>query len=122
MFNAVLVDRAANGKNPIAPILEALKEGYSIIIFPEGTRNKEDELLAFKAGIYLLAKAYPHIEIVPIWLDNLKRVMPKGHLLPLPFLCALTAGEATTIKENEGKEGFLQRLREGLIRVRESIS
>jgi 1-acyl-sn-glycerol-3-phosphate acyltransferase len=115
MFNAVLVDRSAKGANPLKPILEALKDGASIIIFPEGTRNKEDTLLPFKAGIYLLAKENPDVEIVPIWLDNLKRVMPKGHFIPLPFLCTLVAGNAVKLKENETKQEFLDRLRDELI-------
>ncbi|MDR3345763.1 MAG: 1-acyl-sn-glycerol-3-phosphate acyltransferase [Campylobacteraceae bacterium] len=117
MFNGVLVDRNAKKTNPLKPILEALKEGYSIIIFPEGTRNREDTLLSFKAGIYLLAKENIDIEIVPIWLDNLKRVMPKGHFIPLPFLCTLVAGEAVTLRENEPKEEFLNRLRDTLMEL-----
>ncbi|MDR1976459.1 MAG: 1-acyl-sn-glycerol-3-phosphate acyltransferase [Campylobacteraceae bacterium] len=118
MFNAVLVERDTKGKNPLTPILEALKNGDSIIIFPEGTRNKTDELLAFKAGIYLLAKENPRIEIVPIWLDNLKRVMPKGHFIPLPFLCTLTVGKATSLGQEESKQEFLQRLRDELIQTK----
>jgi 1-acyl-sn-glycerol-3-phosphate acyltransferase len=117
MFNAVLVDRKAKASNPLKPISEALKDGYSIIIFPEGTRNKEDTLLPFKSGIYLLAKEYPNIEIVPIWLDNLKRVMPKGHFIPLPLLCTLIVGKAVKLKENENKQEFLDRLRNELITV-----
>ncbi|MDR0761699.1 MAG: 1-acyl-sn-glycerol-3-phosphate acyltransferase [Campylobacteraceae bacterium] len=117
MFNAVLVDRSAKTINPLKSISEALKEGYSIIIFPEGTRNKEDTLLPFKPGIYMLAKENPDIEIVPIWLDNLKRVMPKGHFIPLPFLCTLIVGNAVKLKEGEAKQEFLDRLRDELIAI-----
>jgi 1-acyl-sn-glycerol-3-phosphate acyltransferase len=120
IFNAVLVERNAKTLNPLKPVSEALKEGYSIIIFPEGTRNKEDGLLPFKAGIYLLAKENPNVEIVPIWLDNLKRVMPKGHFIPLPFLCTLVAGDAVKLNENETKQEFLDRLRDELIALGKS--
>ncbi|MDR1285914.1 MAG: 1-acyl-sn-glycerol-3-phosphate acyltransferase [Campylobacteraceae bacterium] len=121
MFNAVLVDRSAKTLNPLKPILEALRDGYSIIIFPEGTRNKEDVLLPFKSGIYLLAKENPEIEIVPIWLDNFKRVMPKGHFIPLPLLCTLVAGSAVKLKEGETKQEFLNRLRDKLIASGEEL-
>jgi len=117
MFNAVLIDRNSKAINPLKPILEALRDGHSIIIFPEGTRNKEDTLLPFKGGIYLLAKENPDIEIVPIWLDNLKRVMPKGHFIPLPLLCTLTVGSATKLKEGETKQEFLDKLKDELISV-----
>lgn len=116
MFKGVLVDRVRKeDSNPLEPMLAALNKGDSLIIFPEGTRNKEDELLPFKSGIYNLAIAYPNVEIVPIWLDNLKRVMPKGHLIPLPVLCTLTIGEPLKIEENESRQEFLDRARTTLI-------
>lgn len=116
MFKGVLVDRVRKeDSNPLEPMLAALGKGDSLIIFPEGTRNKEDELLPFKSGIYNLAIAYPNVEIVPIWLDNLKRVMPKGHLIPLPVLCTLTIGEPLKIEENESRQEFLDRARTTLI-------
>lgn len=116
MFRGVLVDRVRKeDNNPLEPMLKALAEGDSLIIFPEGTRNKEDTLLPFKSGLYNLAMAYPHVEVVPIWLDNLKRVMPKGHLIPLPLLCTLTVGEPIQVAENEDRLAFLARAREALI-------
>lgn len=116
MFRGVLVDRVKKeDSNPLEPMLKALEEGDSLIIFPEGTRNKEDELLSFKSGIYNLAVAYPNVEIVPIWLDNLKRVMPKGHVIPLPLLCTLTVGEPIKVEENETRQEFLARARDILI-------
>lgn len=116
MFRGVLVDRVRKeGSNPLEVMLEALKAGDSLIIFPEGTRNKEEQLLPFKSGIYNLALAYPNVEIVPIWLDNLKRVMPKGHLIPLPLLCTLTVGTPIQIEKNESRQVFLERARDILM-------
>ncbi|MFD1260692.1 lysophospholipid acyltransferase family protein [Entomomonas asaccharolytica] len=116
MFRGVLVDRIRKeDSNPLEPMLKALAESDSLIIFPEGTRNKEEQLLPFKSGIYNLAEAYPNVEIVPVWLDNLKRVMPKGHLIPLPVLCSLTMGEPIQVEENETRQAFLERARDTLI-------
>jgi 1-acyl-sn-glycerol-3-phosphate acyltransferase len=79
VFNAVLVDRSGATREPISVIMEAMEQGTSLIIFPEGTRNTGDQpLLPFKSGLYRMATARPDIEFVPVWIDNIRRVMPKG--------------------------------------------
>ncbi|KAB2920616.1 MAG: 1-acyl-sn-glycerol-3-phosphate acyltransferase [Dechloromonas sp.] len=116
VFRGVLIDRQA-GRNadPIGTMGAALDAGESLIIFPEGTRNLGEGLLPFKSGIYHLARAHPDIELVPVWIENLGRAMPKGSLIPLPLLCTLTFGPPLRIAPDESKESFLTRARQALL-------
>ena len=94
-FNGVTIQRnRENNADPLQPIKEALSQGYSIIFFPEGTRNLNDDidLLPFKSGLYNLHREFPEIEIVPVWISNLRRVMPKGAFVPLPLLSTVCFG------------------------------
>lgn len=117
VFNGVLIDRerATPEANPLQPMLAALDQGDSLILFPEGTRNLEDGLLPFKSGLYHLTRLRPDIELVPVWIANLNRVMPKGRALPLPLLCTLSFGTPLGHMEDESKQAFLERARNALL-------
>lgn len=116
VFRAVLVQRkgARDAGNPVQKMSEALEAGESLIIFPEGTRNMGDDLLPFKSGIYHLAKLHPAAELVPVWIENLGRVMPKGTFIPAPLLCTLTFGESLHLQTDETRDDFLMRARDAL--------
>jgi 1-acyl-sn-glycerol-3-phosphate acyltransferase len=111
VLNAVLIDRETRSKNPLEPLEAALSRGDSLIIFPEGTRGVERLPSAFKGGLYNLAKAHPNVELVPVFLDNLRRALPKGSLFPVPISCVARFGCPLQLREGEPKAGFLDRAR-----------
>ncbi len=118
VIRAVLIDRdpKTRREDPIAQMKAVVDAGDSLIVFPEGTRNTgEEPLLPFKSGIYHLAHACPDLEFVPVWIENARRVMPKGKLLPLPLLCTLTVGAPLTLAAGEDKPGFVARTRDALL-------
>ena len=121
VFNALLIPRRSNSPEAITEQMnQALDNGDSLIIFPEGTRNTDDtqNLLPFKSGIYHLARSKPETEFIPIWIDNINRVLPKGKVLPVPLLCEVHIGKPLTLHENEDKNAFLNRSREALLALK----
>jgi 1-acyl-sn-glycerol-3-phosphate acyltransferase len=122
VFNAVLIerDRAARTADPIETMVNAIDAGCSLILFPEGTRNMTDDpLLAFKAGLFHLAKQRPDVDLVPVWVENLNRVMPKGHFVPVPLICTVSLGVPMRLNDGEGMEPFLARARDALLALSE---
>jgi 1-acyl-sn-glycerol-3-phosphate acyltransferase len=117
VFRGVLVKRVRSelGQNPLAPLQAAIDAGDSLIFFPEGTRALADEMLPFKSGLYHLALANPALELVPVRMENLSRVMPKGELLPVPLVCILTFGAPVVLGADEVKADFLGRARQAIL-------
>ena len=121
VFNSLLIERNRDGveDDPIAQMASALDEGASLIIFPEGTRNLTDaELLEFRSGIYRLARARPEVDVVPVWIDNLNRVLPKGSFVPVPLMCKVVFGAPLHVGEDEEKGAFLTRARSALLALK----
>ncbi|HOY02867.1 lysophospholipid acyltransferase family protein [Zoogloea sp.] len=117
VFRGVCIDRrpGRSGPNPVAQMGEALTAGESLILFPEGTRNMGDGLLPFKSGLHHLARAHPEAELIPVWIENLGRVMPKGSLIPVPLLCTLSFGPPLAPIDGESRDAFLARARTALL-------
>jgi len=116
-LNAVLVERAGDRRDgdPLQPLYDALENGDSLILFPEGTRSDSDEPLPFKSGLYHLARRYPEVELIAVHLDNARRSLPKGSLLPVPLICTVRFGASLALQEGEEKSSFLQRARQAVI-------
>ena len=121
VFNAILIERkkVTVSSNPIPKILEAMGNEYSIIIFPEGKRNPGPEPGEFKSGLYHLASSKPEVELVPVYLQNLNRILPRGEFLPVPLLGSIYFGTPTKLNPDERKADFLLRARQAVESLRE---
>jgi len=122
VFNAVLVDRQPAQSSPQTAmdiLLEGLGERHSLIIFPEGTRGDGSTIAPFKSGLYRLGKARPDIELIPAYINNLNRVLPKGEFVPVPMLASVSFGEPMHVGEDEEKNAFLDRARNAILELRQ---
>ena len=124
VFRAVLIDRTDAGDrgDPITQMANALDAGDSLILFPEGTRNESDEaLLPFKSGLFHIARRCPDARLVPVWINNVHRVLPKGAIVPLPLACSVTFGAPVQPPDADGtdaKKTFLSEARAALLALR----
>jgi 1-acyl-sn-glycerol-3-phosphate acyltransferase len=125
VFNAVLVNRA-NGHSPCnrdvpqattRQIVHAMGDSYSLILFPEGTRSPDGHVSTFKSGLYFLSCARPDVELIPVLLQNLDRMLPKGESLPVPVLSRVIFGPPLLRSCQEEKPQFLARAREAVLQL-----
>jgi 1-acyl-sn-glycerol-3-phosphate acyltransferase len=118
VFRAVLIDRnrtagpppsEAHARAVIDSLAQALGETDSLIIFPEGTRGDGESIARFRSGLYYLAQQRPDVELIPVCLENLSRILPKGEFLPVPLISLLTFGTPMQLGEAEDRHAFLNR-------------
>lgn len=119
VFRAVLVDRTGTNRerSPIDDMVAALDAGDSLIIFPEGTRGDGTAIAPFKSGVYHVASRKPEVDLVPVMIENLNRILPKGEVVPVPILSSITLGAPLRLGTGETKEEFLARIRGELERL-----
>lgn len=106
VVRAVLIERNPENRShdPVRQMVKALDSKASLILFPEGQRNQsEATLLPFKSGLYHLAKACPEVEFIPVWIENLNRVLPKGEVIPVPIICSVIFGAPVPWQADKAK-------------------
>ena len=120
-FNAMLIDREEIKvhQSPVDLMIREIGSTHSLIVFPEGRRNTEEEMLEFKSGLYYLSKKRPDLELMPVYIDNLNRVLPRGEFLPVPLLSCITVGPPIWLEPKENKFEFLKRAREAVLRLKD---
>ena len=120
-FNAILIDRTEIKvhQSPVDLMLQEMGTRYSVIVFPEGGRSTGEDLGEFKSGLYYLGKKRPDLELVPVYLDNMNRILPRGEFLPVPLLSCITVGPPIWLEAGEPKSQFLRRAREAVLRLKD---
>ena len=121
VFNAILIDRTdiKVHQSPVDLMLRQAGSTRSLIVFPEGSRSTTGEIGDFKSGLYYLAKKRPEIELIPVHIDNLNRVFPRGEFLPVPLLSCISFGPPLWLERDEAKLDFLARARRAVLALKE---
>ncbi len=120
-FNAILIDRkeVKVHASPVDLMIREIGDTYSLIVFPEGSRSQDAEMQEFKSGLYHLSKKRPDLELVPVYIENSHRILPRGEVVPIPLLSRLTFGPPIFLEHGESKVDFLKRAREAVRQLRD---
>ena len=121
VFNAMLIDRKEIKvhQSPVDLMLREIGDTHSLILFPEGGRTLGGEIGEFKSGLYYLSKKRPELELIPVYLNNMNRILPRGEFLPVPLLSSLTFGPPIWLEAGEPKLDFLARAREAVVSLKD---
>jgi 1-acyl-sn-glycerol-3-phosphate acyltransferase len=103
--------------NPIQRMLAQLRAGKSLIIYPEGTRGSGEEIGPIRPGIAHLLEQMPGLPVVPVYLVNHGRCLPKGEWLPVPLFCEIRIGPPQVFSGGSRRE-ILERLRSAILSLK----
>ena len=103
--NVVYVYRDQSDKGSNLDYLDNhLKSGRNLILFPEGTRGEPDQLQSFRSGVGVLLKNNPSVKFVPVYIDGVGKMMPRGDGLPIPTIAHYKMGDPVDIAGLDIKE------------------
>jgi 1-acyl-sn-glycerol-3-phosphate acyltransferase len=114
VFHAVLIERSSAAVRTMA---EELDRCHSLILFPEGTRSRDGAIGEFKAGLYHLSRLRPGVDLVPVFVENTGRILPKGEALPVPMASRVVFGTPLRAVDAESRDAFLSRARTALVEL-----
>ena len=120
--NAILIRRTKDGgsENPIEQMSQALEEGKSLILFPEGSRGEPEKMQIFKKGIGVLLQKHPNVHYLPVYMSGMGKVLPKGEKLLVPFDSYVLFGEPTLCKSSDVTE-IVKEIESNILELKEQF-
>ena len=120
--NALLISRKRStespNEDPINMMIEAIDDGFSLIIFPEGTRGEPEIQQPLKPGTAYVLKKRPYVKYVPVYMTGIGNAMPKDDALIVPFESTLKYGTPTLIESTETRD-ILKQIETDLMSLKE---
>lgn len=120
IIGIIPIDRTGESDNPLAPVMQALDEGLTVVIFPEGSRGEPEKRQPLKYGIAKILEAKPHITVTPVFMYGLGKSLPRGEGLLVPFVCEINVGDP--LSWNGDKSRFISSLEENFSTLEQEIS
>ena len=93
LIGIIPLDRKGEEEDPLAPVREAMEQGYTVIMFPEGSRGDPEKMQPLRFGVAKLLEVYPQSKIIPVYMHGLGKSLPRGQNFLVPFICDVNIGE-----------------------------
>lgn len=110
VIGVVPIDRSGQTANPIQPMIDALDQDYTVIIFPEGSRGDPEQQAPLKYGITKILEAKPDIQVTPVYMYGLGKALPRGEIVLVPFVCEMNVGK--TLSWTGDRTAFIAKLQD----------
>ena len=120
-INTLLIRRKGekdSEHDPIRKMLEAIDAGYSLILFPEGTRGKPEQMGKIKSGIARILSLRPEVKYIPVFMTGMGRSLPKGKMILLPYKASIYYGMPALVKNTDTHE-ILEQITSDFERMKE---
>lgn len=111
--------RREDGKHPLEPISEVIRDGGIVLLFPEGTRGEPEQMDDFQTGVAHLAKRHPDVPITPVFMHGLGKALPKGEAILVPFFCDIFVG--APIPKELPKKQFMDTLEQAMTNLKAEL-
>lgn len=124
MTGMIFVDRSrgARALRSLARAAAQIRDGASILVFPEGTRSRDGEILPFKRGPFALA-LQAGVPVVPVAIEGSGQVLPAGRFRVRPGEVRLVVGTpiATAGRQRKERDQLMMEVREALVDLHRQI-
>ena len=112
-FHAFGFDRHGPPLRSLRTAAQLVRNGWNLLMFPEGTRSRSGQMAPFKAGVGVLAR-FTRRAVVPVHLEGGRRILPCGAFFPRPGCVTVCYGPPLRYGQRDTLEGFAARVEEAV--------